>query len=147
MFSCSLCIGGGGASSDHSGASSDHRARCRQPQLYVSYLQWLHIIKFKTPASQYWSVLVHVLHCSYDMQRKPRLGQILTRTGWLKVLSAGVTHQMMDWQGFSKCVRCSHHKQKNTRCTWMWTAHVRLELTFERVTSGCHASLQNGVVP
>ena len=38
----------------------------------VSYLQWLHVIKFKTPASQYWSVLVHVLHCSYDMKRKSR---------------------------------------------------------------------------
>ena len=31
-----------------------------------------HVMKFKTPASQYWSVLVHVLHCSYDMKRKPR---------------------------------------------------------------------------
>ena len=34
----------------------------------------LQVIKFKTlqPHSQFWSVLVHLLHCSYVMKRKPR---------------------------------------------------------------------------
>jgi len=79
------------------------------------------------PDSNVLGIRIHVRHV---MKRMPRFhdGTVTVDTDknrLVEFLLAVMNHQMSDWQGFGKYLKCNHHKQRVVKCACMWTVHVQ----------------------
>ena len=84
--------------------------------------------------SSAWSVLVHVLHCSYVMRRKPRLhdGIVTIDLGKNRLAeipcsgSDAPDHGFTRIQLISKCPKCNYHQLKRKQCAFACELRMRI---------------------